>query len=121
MSTRSTIAIEFADGTVHQVYCHFDGYLSGIGRQLQEEFLDPWAAASLIAQGDMSFIGAPYTQRGDHLHIGRYRDFNDYASNGQDEEYDYILRQVDGAPVWFVRCYDTQGRFVQLTSVMETA
>ena len=32
MGTRSTIALEFADGTVGQVYCHWDGYLSKIGR-----------------------------------------------------------------------------------------
>ena len=27
MATRSTIALEFADGSVGQVYCHWDGQI----------------------------------------------------------------------------------------------
>jgi hypothetical protein len=52
--------------------------------------------------------------RGEELCINKFRDFNDYAANGQDEEYDYILRNVNGVAVWFVRCYATEGRFVTL-------
>jgi hypothetical protein len=34
MSTRSRIAIENHHGTVTSIYCHFDGYLEGVGKKL---------------------------------------------------------------------------------------
>ena len=119
MSTRSTIALEFADGTVQQVYCHFDGYLSGVGAELRSDYTDPFALRELIDGGDMSSIGSPYTDRGEELYVRKFRDFNDYAANGQDEEYDYILRCVEGKAVWFVRCYASEGRFVTFEQARE--
>jgi hypothetical protein len=119
MSTRSTIALEFADGTVQQIYCHFDGYLSGVGAELRSDYSDPFALRDLIDAGDTSTIGSPYTERGEELCIRKFRDFNDYAANGQDEEYDYILRCVDGKAAWFVRCYATEGRFVSFETARE--
>ena len=119
MSTRSTIALEFADGTVQQIYCHFDGYLSGVGAELRSDYSDPFALRDLIDEGDTSTIGSPYTERGEELCIRKFRDFNDYAANGQDEEYDYILRNVDGVATWFVRCYATEGKFVTFAEARE--
>jgi hypothetical protein len=119
MATRSTIALEFADGTVEQVYCHWDGYLSGVGAELVSDYSDPFALRELIDGGDMSSIGSPYTDRGEELCVRKFRDFNDYAANGQDEEYDYILRPVDGKATWFVRCYATEGKFVTFAEARE--
>jgi len=56
MGTRSTIALEFADGTVQQVYCHWDGYLDHNGRILQEHYSDPFKLRDLIDQGDLSSL-----------------------------------------------------------------
>jgi hypothetical protein len=119
MATRSTIALEFADGTVQQVYCHWDGYLSGVGQQLVEDYSDPFELRDLIDGGDMSTIGEPYTDRGEELCIRKFKDFADYAKNGQDEEYDYILRPVDGKAVWFVRCYSTDGKWVTMAEAFK--
>ena len=119
MSTRSTIALEFADGTVQQIYCHFDGYLSGVGAELRSDYSDPFALRDLIDEGDTSTIGSPYSERGEDCPVRKFRDFNDYAANGQDEEYDYILRCVDGKAAWFVRCYATEGRFVSFETARE--
>lgn len=115
MATRSTIALEFADGTVQQVYCHFDGYLDGVGAQLRAEFTDPFKLRDLIDGGDMSSIGEPYTARGESIDDTKacsFKNFDDYVRNGQNEEYDYILRQVNGQPVWFVRCHATYDAWV---------
>ena len=57
MATRSTIAIEHEDGTVEQVYCHFDGYLSHNGKILQEHYTDRSKVEQLVALGDMSILG----------------------------------------------------------------
>jgi hypothetical protein len=57
MGTRSTIALEFADGTVEQVYCHWDGYLDHNGAILAEHYSDPYKLRDLIDMGDMSSLG----------------------------------------------------------------
>jgi len=56
MATRSTIALEFADGTVQQVYCHWDGYLSNNGKILLENYSNPFKLRELIDLGDLSSL-----------------------------------------------------------------
>jgi hypothetical protein len=120
MGTRSTIALEFADGTVEQVYCHWDGYLSNNGQILATHYMNPFKVKQLLALGGFSSLQETveetaeqaYTQRGEDISIGKYKDFNEYKHEAQFEEYDYILRQVDGKAVWFVSDHD--GAFVEL-------
>ena len=56
MATRSTIALEFADGTIGQVYCHWDGYLSHNGKILFENYSNPFILRDLIDLGDVSSL-----------------------------------------------------------------
>lgn len=56
MATRSTIALEFADGTVGQVYCHWDGYLQHNGKILLNHYMDPYKLRDLIDLGDVSSL-----------------------------------------------------------------
>ena len=122
MATRSTIALEFADGSVSQVYCHWDGYLSGVGAQLEEYYTDPFLLQELIDGGDMSSIGEHYTLRGESIEdtcARRFQTVDEYFADCQQEEYDYILRPVDGKGVWFVRCYATDGEWVELSKAFE--
>ena len=71
MATRSTIALEFADGTVQQVYCHWDGYLEHNGAILFEHYKDPFKLRDLIDLGDLSSLGSvigskhPFSPHGD--------------------------------------------------------
>jgi hypothetical protein len=86
MGTRSTIALEFADGTVQQVYCHWDGYLSHNGRILLNNWSDPFKLRDLIDLGDMSKLGTtvgvqrpfdnphPYGSHQFHAFQAEYRD-----------------------------------------------
>jgi hypothetical protein len=57
MATRSTIALEYADGTIGQVYCHWDGYLENNGKILFEHYVDPFKLRDLIDLGDVSSLG----------------------------------------------------------------
>ena len=114
MGTRSTIALEFADGTVEQIYCHWDGYLDGVGAELQSDYTDPFALRDLIDAGDTSTIGSPYSQRGEDCPARKYKDIAEYFAECQQEEYDYILRNVNGVATWFVRCYSTDGKWVTI-------
>jgi hypothetical protein len=56
MGTRSTIALEFADGSVEQVYCHWDGYLAHNGHILQNHYSNPFILRDLIDLGDISSL-----------------------------------------------------------------
>jgi hypothetical protein len=56
MGTRSTIALEYADGTVEQVYCHWDGYLEHNGQILLKHYSNPFILRDLIDLGDVSSL-----------------------------------------------------------------
>jgi len=120
MGTRSTIALEFADGTVKQVYCHWDGYLSNNGKILQAHYMDPFKVKELVERGGMSSLESDvdgcsfYTERGEEISVNEYKDIAEYFAECQQEEYDYILRNVDGVATWFVRCYATNGKWVTI-------
>lgn len=58
MATRSTIALEYANGQVDQVYCHWDGYLQHNGKILLENYSDPFKLQKLMDLGDLSSLGA---------------------------------------------------------------
>lgn len=118
MGTRSTIALEFADGTVEQVYCHWDGYLDNNGAILQANYMDPFKVKELLALGAFSSLcntvaetkeTAYHSARGEELCVNKYKNADEYFDCSQQEEYDYILRNVNGQAVWFVRCYATNG------------
>ena len=134
MGTRSTIAIEYADGTVQQIYCHWDGYLSHNGQILHKHYSDPFKLRELIDLGDLSSlrptigIQHPFSsfqletkeERDAHEKLvenmctfyGRdrnekcpaktFKSYADYVANHQYEEYEYILRNVNGTATWFV-------------------
>jgi hypothetical protein len=150
MATRSTIALEYANGTVQQVYCHWDGYLDHNGKILLNNWSDPFKLQQLIELGTVSSLSTdvgtqhpfnnPHTygtaaygaheadhkhmttfytrDRGEDLHVNTFKDFEDYKRNHQYEEFEYILRNVDNVPTWFVCTYETDGYEV-LTDVME--
>ena len=147
MATRSTIALEFADGTIGQVYCHWDGYLAHNGKMLQEYYSNPFVLRDLIDLGSLSSLRpqigtkhpfsmfeANMTQdeyanlyrdmttfygrdRGEGQSDATYfKDYEHFLVDGQEEEYDYILRNVNGVATWFVSDHD--GDFVTLESAI---
>ena len=54
MSTRSQIAIQLESGTIRTVYCHFDGYLEGVGATLLHHYNTFQDAYDLIELGNIS-------------------------------------------------------------------
>ena len=135
MGTRSTIALEFADGTVQQVYCHWDGYLDHNGRVLQDHYSDPFKLQKLIDLGDLSSLAENVgSQHGFNDRVGgectfygrdrgetgvsakKFKDFEDYKKNHQYEEYEYILRACGDKAVWFVA--DHSDIYVPLLAAM---
>jgi hypothetical protein len=57
MATHSTIAKENNDGTVTQVYCHWDGYPTGVGHTLLNHYCNADKLSLLLSHGGISSLG----------------------------------------------------------------
>ena len=80
MGTRSTIALEYADGTVEQVYCHWDGYLEHNGKILQEYYSNPFILRDLIDLGDISSLRPTVGTKHDFSHFSTALDQKEYEA-----------------------------------------
>jgi hypothetical protein len=92
MATRSTIALEYADGTVGQVYCHWDGYLEHNGMLLYKHYSNPFILRDLLDLGDVSSLGRI---------IGTQHPFSPHFDEGSRIAYD--LAQAQGATTFYGR------------------
>ena len=120
MSTRSRIAIKRKDGSYDSVYCHFDGYPSGVGNTLVNNYNNSSDAEKIIKLGDLSVLGSKLEpnkgtkhtfdepQKGVTIAYGRDRgetnvdaihseDIDDfeYACDNCDAEYAYVWNGND--------------------------
>ena len=100
MGTRSTIAIENADGTVTGIYCHWDGYLSNNGAILAENYTDEAKVRELIALGDLSSLGET---------VGTKHSF-DNAPRNECNAYGRDRGETDMGPA----SYDTYANFLDV-------
>lgn len=66
MSTNSLIGVVHGDN-FKVVYCHFDGYLSGVGAML-DKYYDSPAANHLVALGDLSYLAKTIVPAKDSTH-----------------------------------------------------
>jgi len=121
MATRSRIAIENQDGTVQSIYCHWDGYVSGVGKTLFNHY-DREKLEKLIKLGDISSLGilleptdpnhtfenpqkgvtvAYCRDRGEDFYSTDYLSVEGLFENGfsSAEEYVYCLNRDD---IWLV-------------------
>jgi hypothetical protein len=65
MATRSTIAVEQADGRIRSIYCHWDGYPDGVGATLENYYTDERKIEKLLDLGDLSVLGENIGQKQD--------------------------------------------------------
>lgn len=122
MGTRSTIAIQKLDGSVEQIYCHWDGYLDHNGTILKTNYKTPELVKQLIRLGDLSSLGGSIdTENPNHsfdnpeegvcVYYGRdrgepntsFRKFDDmtwFRLEGQWEEYNYLY--VESEQHWYI-------------------
>jgi hypothetical protein len=106
MGTRSSIALEYADGTIKQIYAHWDGYIDGNGHILFNHYNTPEAANELISMGDLSSLDETIEttvfyarDRGeDGVDARSFSDFKEYERDGDFESYNYIMREG----IWYV-------------------
>lgn len=114
MSTRSFVGVMVGD-KCRAVYVHFDGYLDGVGAELQE-YTTQAAVEELISHGDRSRLdGGYYKDRGeDYVDPVEYDSFEDFVLDCNDSwvEWYYIFK--DG--VWYCgNTYQSNKLYKQLT------
>lgn len=68
MATRSLIGKQNTDGTITNIYSHWDGYPEHNGVILQEHYNSPVKVDELLALGNLSVLGEE---------VGESQDFND--------------------------------------------
>lgn len=102
MSTNSNIGYQHKDGAVTVVYCHFDGYLDGVGQDLLD--MTYYDAVEMVDQGDMSYVGEPYTERGESFEDNKPEQYDslEHAKTACEGPYLYIC-QLDGQ--WIVSVF----------------
>jgi hypothetical protein len=112
MATRSTIAVVHKDGTVSQVYCHFDGDLSHNGELLIENYNTLDLAEELVSGGPMSTLGDSITSVvyygrdcGDNrCYPSKSWNVDIYKLPGFWQDYNYLF--IDGQ--WMYRRYELE-------------
>ena len=128
MSTRSDIIAKCSDGTWARIYCHFDGYLSGVGAMLLANYTTQEKVDGLMALGDISVLEASIEKPDGHLFdlpvaghtiaYGRDRGesnteaivdqalepllggLNEYTYVGEDGAWRVLEGSENGQPVW---------------------
>ena len=142
MATRSTIAVEHADGTVSQVYCHWDGYLTHNGQILVDHYDTQEKAELLVSLGSMSSLRpkcipdpakahssinpqddvTTYYSRDNSepfVEPSLYPTVDNYKRNLQCEEYDYLFTEGQ----WEVsngRGYESVAQALEVAMLKET-
>lgn len=101
MATRGTVAKVNADGSVTQIYVHFDNYLDSVGAVLKSRYNTPESIDALLAEGDHSQLcGDPvsYRSRGEtDVDSVTYASMDEYVREALAENYNYLYT-LDG--VW---------------------
>lgn len=97
MSTRSRIAFEH-DGKFESIYCHHDGYLSWVGKILQENYTEPSKVQALMELGDISSLGKLILPQDEEIKVNKYDGSycRPYSLRGEDcpSQFDDTLKQL---------------------------
>lgn len=105
MGTRSYIGFENKEGVVEASYCHWDGYVEGVGMELVKGYTSYERVKELVGKGGMSFV---HTDINEINYYGdqpseKYRNYQEYSdemlsSSMFDIEYFYLFRKGE----WYV-------------------
>ena len=117
MSTRCTIGIKRQDGTFADIYCHYDGYLSGVGKELFENWNTAEKVELLIEGGTMSSLGSTieackfhhtsFGEKREDTLADTYASYKEYRNSDwfqSDSWIEFIYLFKDGKWWWFSTC-----------------
>jgi len=102
MATRSYIAIKEEDNSYQGIYCHWDGYPSGVGATLAEHYKLQDKVKVLISKGSLSSLGPTlkesefYTDRGEDLRVNTFSDSDELKVYAKESWCEYLYIFEDG-------------------------
>ena len=109
MGTHAMIGIYNADGTVTASYCHYDGYVEGVGRTLVNSYNTQYDAEVVANGGYMSGLFDDYlTTRSESVHDDiavPYESVDQYMKQGRNYYGADYLYLWDGE-AWFFTSRD---------------
>ena len=121
MSTRSYIGTLKEDKQVFFVYCHFDGYPTGVGRTLREYYDRPEDVINLLSFGNISslastiedtvFYGRDRQETNQELTEVAYDEFLPSAGS-EDSGVDYKYLFDEYSEEW--SCYNMRGDLIEI-------
>ena len=111
-STRAMIGIyNIKDKTVSASYCHYDGYIQGVGRTLNKYYNSQYDAEAVAKGGYIVRLLEDYAETRQHAdRDGRrvpcetYESVDQYMKNGRDYYDTDYLYLWDGAAWFFTSC-----------------
>ena len=116
MSTRSLIAKQNKNGSITSIYCHNDGYPSGVGKILKEHYANNRKVVSLIALGWISSLEktingtvAYYRDRSQDKRIDKFKSIEEFDKTDLCHDYVYLW---DGKR-WKIK--DNYSKYANLT------
>jgi hypothetical protein len=113
MGTHAMIGIVENDGTVTASYCHYDGYLAGVGQTLFNHYNTQYDAEVVAKGGYMSALYEDYlTTRQEAVHNEppyEYESVNHFFAEGADECGADYLYLWDGQAWFFKPTYEKVG------------
>jgi len=132
MSTRAFIIEKTTNGTSRGIYCHHDGYISGVGRTLNKYYRDPFVVSALIALGGLSSLGQSLgskvdfeTYSGNEQCVAYHRDrgedlvITNYMGGSQDDE-EYTYMYDHSTQKWYIKKGSGRSKnWVLLDSIIE--
>jgi hypothetical protein len=85
---------------VKAVYCHWDGYLSGVGTTLVKNYTEPNKVRDLISLGGFSSLEETIEQTAERAYreeVREFEDVQDWLTNfNAGEEFAYLYREGEG-------------------------
>jgi len=110
MSTRSMIGVVDNAGQVSAAYCHFDGYLEGVGRTLANHWNSKEDAMRLvIVGGNMRALGDTFDSCDfflDNDPFDMYSSIDEFVDEMSDSDCEYLYLFVDGCWVVMSNVHD---------------
>ena len=78
MGTHCYIALENKDGTITFIYCHFDGYLSSVGKMLFNYYTTTEVINELLEKGSITSLELPINDMKRYDPIEKWTASNQY-------------------------------------------
>lgn len=87
MSTNAYIGIVTNEGTIRYIYSHWDGYLSGVGNTLLENYNTTGQVEELLSNGDISSLDATIAES-EFFHRDHGEPLSEVSAQETDNLYD---------------------------------